>query len=186
MGDALKHGFHFVSAASVTSPRSHFSTFKTMQEWILHILIPYYEGVLESNPDLPVDQKCILFIDIYPVHMSKDFTCYVYDHHPFIILIFVPGNCTGAFQPADVGLQRISKHNLKQTLFRFLVEEQQKQVKQGINPAAVKIATGLPKLHDASVAGLVELYEFMNGPSGRDNVKKVDNSSLFALFWDHL
>lgn len=55
-------------------------------------------------------------------------------------------------------------------------------MKQGINPVAIKIATGLPKLHDASVASLVELYEFMNGPSGCDIVKKVDNSSLFALF----
>ncbi len=123
MDDALAHGFHFAFAASVTSPRSHFSTLKTMKEWIIHILIPYYEGVLASNPDLPEDQKCIIFIDIYPVHTSKDFMGYVYNEHPFIILVFVPGNCTGAFQPADVGLQWVSKHHLKQTLFKFLVEQ---------------------------------------------------------------
>ncbi len=144
-----------------------------MKEWIIHILIPYYESVLEANTDFPSDQKCILFINIYPVHTSKDFTAYIYDEHPFIILIFVPGNCTGAFQPADVGLQCVSKHHLKQTLFKFLVEEQQKQVAKGINPAAVKIATGLPKLCDASVAGLVELYDFMTGPYGCDVVKKA-------------
>ncbi|KAK0495240.1 hypothetical protein EDD18DRAFT_1310008 [Armillaria luteobubalina] len=101
MKDAIHHGFHFASAASVTSPWSHFSTFKTMKEWIIHILVPYYLSVIESNPDLPSDQKCILFINIYPVHTSKDFTSYVYAEHPFIVLIFVPGNCTGAFQPAD-------------------------------------------------------------------------------------
>ncbi|KAK0433129.1 uncharacterized protein EV420DRAFT_1654962 [Desarmillaria tabescens] len=55
MADALAHSFYFASAASVTSPWSHFSTLKTMKEWIMHILIPYYEHVLTSNPDYPED-----------------------------------------------------------------------------------------------------------------------------------
>ncbi|PBK95101.1 hypothetical protein ARMGADRAFT_1028523 [Armillaria gallica] len=164
--------FHKKGAHQVDMVAKDKNTLKTMKEWIIHILIPYYEGVLTSNPDLPEDQKCIIFIDIYPVHMSKDFMGSVYNEHPFIILVFVPGNCTGAFQPADVSLQWVSKHHLKQTLFKFLVEQQQQQVAQGIEPAAVKIAMGLPKLHEASVAGLVELYDFMNGSSGHDVVKK--------------
>ncbi|PBK82294.1 hypothetical protein ARMGADRAFT_880338, partial [Armillaria gallica] len=56
------------------------------------------------------DQKCILFIDIYPVYTSEGFWVYIFDEHPNIILVFVPGNCTGLLQPADVGLQHVIKH----------------------------------------------------------------------------
>ncbi len=48
----------------------------------------------------------------------------------------------------------------------------------------MKIAMGLPKLRDASVAGLVELYDFMNSPSGCDVVKKVSNSTFHHFFAD--
>ncbi|KAF8996363.1 hypothetical protein BDQ17DRAFT_1429806 [Cyathus striatus] len=38
MLEALEHKFHFAFAASESSPRSHFSTLKTMKEWVEKIL----------------------------------------------------------------------------------------------------------------------------------------------------
>jgi len=113
MKDALERCFHFTNAASEKNPNSHFSTLKTMKEWVVEIMVPYVQGVIEADPDLDEHQKAILFIDIYPVHASRDFTGYIFNDHPNIILIFVLGNCTGIFQPADVGLQRVIKHFLK-------------------------------------------------------------------------
>ncbi|KAF9001702.1 hypothetical protein BDQ17DRAFT_1195687, partial [Cyathus striatus] len=51
------------------------------------------------------DQKMILYIDCYPVHAGKPFCLFIFNEHKYIILIFVPCNCTPIFQPADVGLQ---------------------------------------------------------------------------------
>ncbi len=162
IGDALEHGFHFTAAASETSPCSHFSTLKMMKEWIAEVMQLYIVSIIEANPDLPRDQKSILFINIYPVHKSEAFTTHIYLEYPHIIIIFVPGNCTCIFQPANVGLQHVIKHHLKQSLFHWMVVQQQSQVLQSIDAAKVRIMTSYPKLCDASVKGLVDVYDFMN------------------------
>ncbi|KAG7099906.1 hypothetical protein E1B28_001705 [Marasmius oreades] len=170
--EALDRGFHFAFAASESSQRSHFSTLKTMKEWVENILVPYIQGVIEAN-DLDQDQKAILFIDAYPVHTGKDFRVYIYDDHPNIILIFVPANCTGKFQPADVGLQRPIKHSLKQELFRWMAGVHKEQLANGVQAEDFKLTTSYPALRDASVAGIVKVYDWMKGPDGRDLIKKT-------------
>ena len=77
-------------------------------------------------------------------------------------------------QPADVGLNQVIKHRLKQSQMQYLVEAHQKQIVNGLTPEQVKFSISLPVLRDASVAGLVEVYDFMIGPIGRQLVKKVD------------
>jgi hypothetical protein len=84
---------------------------------------------------------------------------------------------TGIFQPADVGLNRVIKHCLKQHQTQFLVDSHQQQIKNGLMPEQVKFTTSLPVLRDASVAASVDVYDFMTGPLGRDLVKKVDSNS---------
>jgi hypothetical protein len=48
-----------------------------------------------------------------------------------------------------------------------------KQIADGFTPEQVKFTTSLPTLRDALVAGIVEVYDFMTGPSGWELVKKV-------------
>jgi UDP-N-acetylglucosamine transferase subunit ALG13 len=83
-------------------------------------------------------------------------------------------------QPADVGLNRVIKHCLKQSQMQYLVEAHQQQIADGLTPEQVKFSVSLPVLRDASVAGLVEVYDFMTGPTGRQLVKKVD--LLFFMY----
>ncbi|PBK85839.1 hypothetical protein ARMGADRAFT_1087111 [Armillaria gallica] len=144
-----------------------------MKEWIESVLVPYVKGVIEADPDLNDDQKCILFIDIYPVHMSEGFRIYIFDEHPNIILIFVPRNCTGLLQPADIGLQRIIKHGLKQELFQWMIEQQRLQVASGTAPSDVALTTSYPALQDASIHGLVKVYDQMTSANGRKIVQKA-------------
>jgi hypothetical protein len=71
MADAKDLGFHFAFAQS-KKKSSHFSTLKTMKEWISLVLIPYILQMIELL-GLDDDQKSILFIDFYPVHTSVEF-----------------------------------------------------------------------------------------------------------------
>ena len=70
-------------------------------------MAPYITSVVESDPDLRdiPDQKSILMIDCYPVHLGKPFRTFLLEEYPNIYLLFVPANCTSIFQVADVGLQ---------------------------------------------------------------------------------
>ncbi|KAJ3514067.1 hypothetical protein NLJ89_g2589 [Agrocybe chaxingu] len=171
MAEAKEFGFHFAVAASQSNPRSHFSTLKTMIEWIEKVMIPWVQHVIEVD-GLNEDQKAVLYIDCYPVHAGEPFKTYVYTKQPNIIICFVPRNCTPVFQPADVGLQRPIKHILKQELFKYLARTHREQISSGLKPEDVWITTSLPKLRDASVLGLVEAYKFLLGPDGRDLIKK--------------
>ncbi|THU80666.1 hypothetical protein K435DRAFT_600201, partial [Dendrothele bispora CBS 962.96] len=172
MDEAVEFGFDFTFAKSKTSPRSHFSTQKTMGEYLDNVIQPYIKQTIKVDPDLDDDQMSILFIDSYPVHTSQEFRTFIWNKYPRIILIFVPRNCTGKFQPADVGLQRPIKHFLKQKMFEWMVEVHRKSLAAGAKPEDIKI-TSLPKLRDASVAGLIEAYKYLSSPHGRSLIQKA-------------
>jgi hypothetical protein len=77
------------------------------------------------------------------------------------------------FQPADVGIQKIAKHFIRQKSLEFLVNSHAKQLRNGLTPAQVKFSTSLPVLRDASVRPIVDLYNFLSGSSGREIIKRA-------------
>ena len=79
----------------------------------------------------------------------------------------------GKAQPADVGPNHVIKHWLKQLQMQFLVRTYQDQITTGLTPKQVKFSTSLPILHDATVAGVVDIYDFMVSATGHELVKKV-------------
>jgi hypothetical protein len=132
----------------------------------------------------------IVYLNCYPIHTGEEFFFWVYNEFPFIILCYVPQNCkyiiscfmlnvsvistgTGKAQPADVGLNRVIKHQLKQSQMQFLVKTYQDQIATGLTPDQVKFSTSLPILHDATVAGVVDVYDFMTSAAGHELVKKI-------------
>jgi hypothetical protein len=91
------------------------------------IIHPYFQKYLEQHPNRPKDQKMILLLEFYPVHTGEEFIEYVRAEHPYVQLLYIPAGCTSLsltsswmkptqsallgtsiFQPADVGLQRVS------------------------------------------------------------------------------
>jgi hypothetical protein len=85
----------------------------------------------------------------------------------------------GKAQPADVGLNRVIKHQLKQSQMQFLIETYQAQIATGLTPEKVKFSTSLPVLHNSTVPGIVDVYDFMTSPMGRELIKEV--SRKFTL-----
>jgi hypothetical protein len=173
----MEHGFHFAFADS-QKRTSHFSTLKTMKEWFRTIIKPYIDAVIAADPDLDEDQKSIVYYDIYPVHTSEALRTFVFEEFPNIIIIFVPGNCTGIFQPQDVGIQRVAKHKLKQSMLQYQIDCHQAQVATGISPENVTFTTSYPVLRDASVQTCVDLYNWLITPDGRDLIKRVRSHSV--------
>ncbi|KAJ7024075.1 hypothetical protein C8F04DRAFT_1192813 [Mycena alexandri] len=152
MQEAVDRGFIFSSAKS-EKKNSHFSTFFTMKHWVEDLMIAY--------------------IDLYAVHIGEEFRTLIFKDFPFIILIFVPGGCTGLFQPADMGLQRVAKHILKQDSLDYLVEIFKTQTEKGVAPRDIKFPSSLPILRDATVRGLVKMYDFFQTPDGRKIVQQA-------------
>ena len=81
----------------------------------------------------------------------------------------------GKAQPVDVGLNHVIKHQLKQLQMQILVETYQAHFATGLTPKKVKFSTSLPVLRDATVSGIVDVYDFMMSPMGQELVKKVSH-----------
>lgn len=149
-------------------------------QWVGTTLIPYLDRV-RAEENLAPDSPAILFIDAWPIHTAKSkpdcFLPWILSTHPEIKIVFVPAGCrcpfktclqhltelagTGEFQPADVLLQRIVKHIIKQAALDFFVASSTRQLNAGISAECVKIPNDLPTLRDASVVWTLEAFLYL-------------------------
>ncbi|KAK7043426.1 hypothetical protein R3P38DRAFT_3440427 [Favolaschia claudopus] len=70
MDRANELGFDFAFAQSKKAT-SHFSTLKTMEEYVLHVVVPWIQKQIKLL-GLDDDQKAILFLDFYPTQTGRD------------------------------------------------------------------------------------------------------------------
>ena len=152
--------FRFESGGS-----NHWSTLSTMQSYVQNILVPYFEHHRKDS-----SQICIWQIDCWSVHRSAEFRDWMYTIYPWIRIHYVPANCTGLFQPCDVGIQRVPKLAIKRSALQDIINATMEQLGQGVEPSMVKFERKLPVVRNQSVKWLVNGYEAINNP---DLVKKV-------------
>ncbi|KAH9914425.1 uncharacterized protein B0H18DRAFT_1216055 [Fomitopsis serialis] len=109
------------------------------------------EKILDLN--LPADQRAILIIDCYPVHTSEEFRVYIWTE----------------FRTPN----RVIKHRLRQAALEFLVNSHSQQIDQGLTPEQVKITTSIKTLRNASVAPLVDVFDFLDSAGGRTVIRRA-------------
>ncbi|KII90298.1 hypothetical protein PLICRDRAFT_85595, partial [Plicaturopsis crispa FD-325 SS-3] len=88
--ETLEAGFLY----EFSKTKTYWSTQETMRNFVDKILVPYIRAQI-TKLGLPEDQYAIWIIDCWSVHRSKEFLDWMSNSHPRIIVIFVPGGCTG-------------------------------------------------------------------------------------------
>ena len=63
------------------------------EQYLDLVLKPYYRKVLDEHPHLPSDQRMVLLLDCYKVHISADFLKYLQTAHLYIQPVFVLAGC---------------------------------------------------------------------------------------------
>lgn len=76
-------------------------------------------------------------------------------------LVFVPGNCTSICQPADLGIIRLVKHEIKRQALQHAVNETVKQLQKGVEPETIRLDT-IGHLRDATVSWTVAAWYAIN------------------------
>jgi len=100
--------------------------------------------------------------------------------HKNIIVLFVPGGCTGIWQPLDVGIQHALKHSLRHSAHRDLVAEVLAHLDESESDGWITIDTTVVNLHDRSVGWVVRTYQELDDKalikkvSSQDSVSKRD------------
>lgn len=148
--------FHFESSGNDT----YWSTMATMQSYVANILAPYFKSQCEK-PGLS-NQLCIWQIDCWSVHQSIEFCSWMQKHYSWIRIHYIPANCTGIFQPCNVGIQRILKLAIRWSALQDIVSDTMKQLNTGIEPSKVEFGKKLPLVRNRSVGWLVNGYEAIN------------------------
>jgi hypothetical protein len=117
-----------------------------MREYVLEVLVPFL-CARRRELGLPAAFPAVWIIDCWSVHICEEFRAFLAEKHPEIRLLYVPANCTGRMQPADLSGQKELKTAIRamgtryacvrvrdrlQQLQRLSPEEQAKEAAAGI------------------------------------------------------
>ncbi|KAF7333774.1 ATP-binding cassette sub-family A member 6 [Mycena venus] len=149
---------------SLTS--TYWSNHGTMHDLIDTIIAPYFEAT-KKKLGLLLSQVSIWKIDCWSVHKSAKFREWMKANHPNIILLFVPGSCTGVWQPLDVGIQHLLKMSIKCSAHRELVDEALGQIQAGKAISEIRLNTKVGVLRDRSVGWIVQAIHDVSDPANR-------------------
>ncbi|KIK91472.1 hypothetical protein PAXRUDRAFT_149437, partial [Paxillus rubicundulus Ve08.2h10] len=87
-----------------TKLKFQFSTFETMCSYVTAMLVPFWTEK-KHHLNVPLDQPCILQLDVWVVHHSVTFHTWLDKNFDWIHYHFVPAGTTGIAQPCDMGIQ---------------------------------------------------------------------------------
>ncbi|KAG9085058.1 hypothetical protein FRC06_003753 [Ceratobasidium sp. 370] len=132
-----------------------------MKNWVSRILVPYFEAQKRQR-NLSPDQRCILQLDCWSVHRSKEFRHWLKATYPWIMLMYIPGGCTGLFQACDVGIQRVLKLAIRNASHTDIVEETVNVLRSCVEPEYVVNDQTLPTLRRCSLNWIVQAYHAIN------------------------
>jgi len=68
------------------------------------------------------------------------------DNYPWILIWYVPGGCTGVFQPCNIGIQHILKHAMWKTALSHIVKETVMHLNKNKDPGTIVLEKGINKL----------------------------------------
>ncbi|CDO77467.1 hypothetical protein BN946_scf184902.g1 [Trametes cinnabarina] len=149
LGFKYAHGDTCHWSSKETTKKVHSSA------WIIKVLILFLDKQIKNDPSLNEDSKAILLIDVWPVHIAKKNPD---DFLPWLHATY-KNRC---FQPADIGLQHIVKHIVKQSAVDFLVGSATQKLMSGQKASNVILPTDLPTLRNASIAWLLDAYNHLD------------------------
>ncbi|MEW5320182.1 MAG: hypothetical protein WDW38_011275 [Sanguina aurantia] len=123
----------------VTHSQSHWQTVETFRTYIEQIIVPDYRKVCKEEGLRVGEQRALLQLDVYPVHTSAETRDWLKLHHPYIVLAFVPGGCTGAVQIPDTCLNRPFKASVHESFSTCVVTNFSAQLTAGVLPPALRM-----------------------------------------------
>jgi hypothetical protein len=102
-----------------------------MKMLVQRIIEPYRVAVA-ARLGRPADQKMIWLIDVWQVHVSKEFRGWMKEHYAQILVLFVPPNCTSKLQPQDVAVQKPFKAAVQHAFRCFQRKRYEKALADGV------------------------------------------------------
>lgn len=149
-----------------THTPNHWASFESTVQWLGTVLVPHAMAV-KCRLSLPADYPCLLIWDVWHQHRSRETLEYIRMNFPWIKIVYVPANTTGALQIADVSMNKplksfiqdkLSKHMLaafeEGENYKLPIADLRKQLVQWVREAADHIETSNAVTNGARKVGL--------------------------------
>jgi hypothetical protein len=186
MNEADVRGFQWA-----LNPDTYWSSFETMKDYFDDILVPWFTKA-KTKLGLPADQPCIVILDVWSVHRSLQFRTWVTVTYPWLELHYIPGGCTGLFQPCDVAMQKPYKQAIKRAQLADTVAAtlHHLSLPKTEGSAAMKLDVTIGKLRGQCPRWFVQAFDAIQRPDlvkaafARCWVPHRDPKSTAALRWN--
>jgi len=127
---------NFPAAWNITHTDSHWSTEKSMLEYVDKVLQPYFSNQRRLL-GLQEDHRGLLVLDVFAAHRGELFLQAL--DRIGVSVRFVPASCTSDLQPLDVAVNDVIKKKLKSKFSEFYAKKVQVALTNGENIENVKI-----------------------------------------------
>lgn len=173
-----------------TNPDRHWANLNTMKEWVGKVLHPYFcQKLVEKHLVQPysgrsvkvedINQRCVLVLDCWKVHISKSFTEWMKEKYPYILLLFVPARCTSKLQVVDlVGNYKLKALAIKEFEKYLLeniheqIEQNESRISQGKDPIGYTLDLKMTTLRDRVPEWAEKGFTWFQTAEGRELILK--------------
>ena len=153
--------FKFPAGWNVTHSKNHWSTEKTMIEYINNIIVPYVDA--NRNDD---NTAALVIMDNFKSQVTPSVLSLLEDNN--ILVCLLPANTTDRLQPLDISVNKPAKHFLREKFQDWYAS----QILQQLNPSLniedqqlQPIDLSLPLLRELGAKWIVEMAGyFANNP----------------------
>jgi hypothetical protein len=128
-----------------------------MKTYVDQIIAPYF-GRMKAKLGYPPDQTCIVQLNAWSVHRSLQFCTWVCKQYLWIVLDFIPANCTGIWQCCNVGIQWPFKQAVHHTQLEDMVAKTVEHLENHVMAAKVQLDKKIGALHNHHMRWSIKAY----------------------------
>ena len=150
--------YTYPKSFDVTYSVNHWSNTEKSVDFFNKIVFPYIKEV-KKEKGYPKEQMSLVIFDTFKGQDNDTLKKLCADNQCIIVL--VPNNLTNKFQPLDLTVNKPAKGFISRRYNTWYATEVEKQLRDGVSPADVKISLRLTRIKELHAKWIYELYEHM-------------------------
>jgi len=154
--------YNFPKSFSVSFTKNHWSNTEKSLEFFDEVIFPYLEEI-KKQKGLPKEQRSLVIMDTFKGQDNDIIKKFCSKNNCEIVI--VPHNLTNKFQPLDLTVNKLAKSFIQNQYNDWFSTQVAHQLKEGKNPADIKVSSKLSDLKPLHAGWIKSLYDHMQEES---------------------
>ena len=150
--------YSFPSSFSATFTLNHWSNTEKLVEFFEEIIFPYLERTKQTE-GYPSEQHSLIIMDTFKGQDNDTLKELCAESNCDVVI--VPHNLTNKFQPLDLSVNKAAKSFIQNKYNDWFAEQVSTQLRNGKDPADVKVSSKLSDLKPLHARWVVDWYHYV-------------------------